>query len=95
MDKKARIYVAGHRGLAGSALVRQLRQKGYDNLLLRTHAELELSDQAAVRDLFQREKPDYVFLAAAKVAFRVSIASQGAITVIFGKQRVMAISSKA
>ena len=67
MDKKAKIYVAGHRGLAGSALVRQLRQKGYDNLLLRTHAELELSDQAAVRDLFQREKPDYVFLAAAKV----------------------------
>lgn len=67
MDKKAKIYVAGHRGLAGSALVRQLRQKGYDNLLLRTHAELELTDQAAVRDFFQREKPDYVFLAAAKV----------------------------
>ena len=67
MDKTAKIYVAGHRGLAGSALVRQLRQKGYDNLLLRTHAELELTDQAAARDLFQREKPDYVFLAAAKV----------------------------
>ena len=67
MDKQARIYVAGHRGLAGSALVRQLRQKGYGNLLLRTHAELELTDQAAVRDFFQRERPDYVFLAAARV----------------------------
>jgi GDP-L-fucose synthase len=67
MDKKAKIYVAGHRGLAGSALVRQLRQKGYDNLLLRTHAELELSDQAAVRSFFEQERPDYVFLAAAKV----------------------------
>jgi GDP-L-fucose synthase len=67
MDKNSKIYVAGHRGLAGSALVRQLRQKGYGNLLLRTHAELELADQAAVRDFFQRERPEYVFLAAAKV----------------------------
>jgi GDP-L-fucose synthase len=67
MDKKARIYVAGHRGLAGSAIVRQLQQKGCGNLLLRTHAELELTDQAAVRDFFERERPDYVFLAAAKV----------------------------
>ena len=67
MDKQATIYVAGHRGLAGSAIVRQLREKGYGNLLLRSHAELELTDQAAVRDFFQREKPDYVFLAAAKV----------------------------
>ncbi|MDP2639925.1 MAG: NAD-dependent epimerase/dehydratase family protein, partial [Betaproteobacteria bacterium] len=67
MDKNSKIYVAGHRGLAGSALVRQLEQRGYRNLLLRTHAELELTDQAAVRDLFRRERPDYVFLAAAKV----------------------------
>jgi len=67
MDKQAKIYVAGHGGLAGSALVRQLRQQGYDNLLLRSHAELELADQIAVRDFFQSEKPDYVFLAAAKV----------------------------
>ncbi len=67
MDKHAKIYVAGHRGLAGSALVRQLRQKGYDKLLLRSHAELDLCDQAAVRDLFERERPDYVLLAAAKV----------------------------
>ena len=67
MDKQARIYVAGHRGLAGSAIVRQLQQRGYGNLLLRAHADLELTDQAAVRELFQRERPDYVFLAAAKV----------------------------
>ena len=67
MDKQAKIYVAGHRGLAGSALVRQLNHRGYRNLLLRTHAELELSDQAAARDFFQRERPEYVFLAAAKV----------------------------
>jgi len=67
MDKTSKIYVAGHRGLAGSALVRQLRHKGYGNLLLRTHAELELADQAAVRDFFERERPDCVFLAAAKV----------------------------
>ena len=67
MDKLSKIYVAGHRGLAGSAIVRQLNQKGYRNLVLRTHAELELSDQAAVRDFFQGEKPDYVFIAAAKV----------------------------
>ena len=67
MDRSAKIYVAGHRGLAGSALVRQLRGKGYDNLLLRSHGELELTDQAAVRDFFSRERPDYVLLAAAKV----------------------------
>ena len=67
MDRHARIYVAGHRGLAGSAIVRQLQSKGYRNLVLRAHAELELTDQAAVRDFFSREKPEYVFLAAAKV----------------------------
>jgi GDP-L-fucose synthase len=67
MHKEARIYVAGHRGLAGSAIVGQLREKGYRNLLLRTHAELDLADQAAVREFFERERPEYVFLAAAKV----------------------------
>jgi GDP-L-fucose synthase len=67
MDKQAKIYVAGHRGLAGSAIVRQLQRSGYNNLLLRSHAELELGDQAAVRDFFQRERPDYVFIAAARV----------------------------
>lgn len=67
MDRRSKIYVAGHRGLAGSALVRQLLREGYDNLLLRSHAELELCDQAAVRDLFESERPEYVFLAAARV----------------------------
>ena len=62
-----RIHVAGHRGLVGSALVRALRQRGFANLLLRTHDELDLTDQAATRAFFEREKPDHVFLAAAKV----------------------------
>lgn len=67
MQKDAKIYVAGHRGLVGSALVRNLRAKGYDNLLLRTHAELELTNQVATAKFFADEKPEYVFLAAAKV----------------------------
>jgi GDP-L-fucose synthase len=67
MDKHAKIYVAGHRGLVGSALVRRLQAEGYDNLLLRTHAELDLTDQAAVDAFFCKAQPDYVFLAAAKV----------------------------
>lgn len=67
MNKNSKIYVAGHRGLVGSALVRILVAKGYQNLVLRTHAELELHDQAAVRDFFASEKPEYVILAAAKV----------------------------
>jgi len=67
MRKDDKIYVAGHRGLVGSALVRNLRAKGYRNLLLRTHAELELTNQGATADFFGQERPDYVFLAAAKV----------------------------
>ena len=67
MQLDAKIYVAGHTGLAGSALVRQLHKQGYENLLLRTHAELDLMDAVAVHDFFDREQPDYVFLAAAKV----------------------------
>lgn len=67
MDKHAKIYIAGHRGLVGSAIVRNLQDKGYANLLIRTHAELDLTDQAAVEAFFAQEKPDYVFLAAAKV----------------------------
>jgi len=67
MDKNAKIYVAGHRGLVGSALMRTLRDKGYENFLTRTHAELDLTSQAAVEAFFAAEKPDYVFLAAAKV----------------------------
>ncbi len=67
MDKNAKIYIAGHRGLVGSALVRNLQANGYSNLLLRTHQELDLLDQAATQDFFEREKPAYVLLAAAKV----------------------------
>lgn len=67
MNKDARIYVAGHRGLVGSALCRRLATAGYSNLLTRTHAELDLTEQAAVRAFFHNERPDYVFLAAAKV----------------------------
>lgn len=67
MEKNAKIYVAGHRGLVGSAIVRNLRQAGYDNLVLRTHAELDLTRQADTEAFFAQEKPDYVFLAAAKV----------------------------
>jgi GDP-L-fucose synthase len=67
MQLNSKIYVAGHRGLAGSSLMRQLTAVGYTNLLTRTHAELELTDQAAVRRFFESERPDHVFLAAAKV----------------------------
>jgi GDP-L-fucose synthase len=67
MDKTSHIYIAGHRGLVGSALVRRLHAEGYTNLLTRTHAELDLTDQAAVRAFFDQERPEYVFLAAAKV----------------------------
>jgi len=67
MNRDAKIYVAGHRGLVGSALLRNLRQKGYTNLITRTHAELDLTEQAAVDRFFSEMRPDYVFLAAAKV----------------------------
>lgn len=63
----AKIYVAGHRGLVGSALVRALTSRGYRNVLTRTHKELDLTDQATVEDFFAEERPEYVFLAAAKV----------------------------
>ena len=67
MEKNAKIYIAGHRGLVGSAIVRNLRSKGYSNIIGRTHSELELTDQAAVRAFFEQERPEYVVLAAAKV----------------------------
>ncbi|MDO4966195.1 MAG: GDP-L-fucose synthase [Lachnospiraceae bacterium] len=67
MNKDAKIYVAGHRGLVGSAIVRNLESKGYTNIIGRTHSELDLCDQAAVRSFFETEKPEYVVLAAAKV----------------------------
>ena len=67
MDKNAKIYVAGHRGMVGSAIVRELQRQGYTNIITRTHAELDLTRQEAVEKFFAEEKPEYVFLAAAKV----------------------------
>lgn len=67
MNKDDKIYVAGHRGLVGSAIVRNLQEKGYTNIIGRTHKELDLTDQAAVRSFFETERPDVVVLAAAKV----------------------------
>jgi GDP-L-fucose synthase len=67
MNKSDKIYVAGHRGLVGSAIVRQLEERGFTNLLMRTHKELDLTNQAQVQDFFEKEHPDYVILAAAKV----------------------------
>ena len=67
MNPSARIYIAGHRGLVGSAIVRRLQAAGHGKLLLRTHAELDLTDERATRAFFEAERPEYVFLAAAKV----------------------------
>ena len=67
MNLDAKIYVAGHRGLVGSAIVRNLEAKGYKNIIYRTHKELDLTNQEAVRTFFEEERPEYVFLAAAKV----------------------------
>ena len=67
MNLNAKIYIAGHRGLVGSALMRQLKAKGYSNIVTRTHTELDLTNQQAVTDFFALEKPEYVILAAAKV----------------------------
>lgn len=67
MQRDSHIYVAGHRGLVGSAIVRRLKAGGYSNLLSRTHADLDLTDQVAVNNFFESQRPEYVFLAAAKV----------------------------
>jgi len=67
MNLNDKIYIAGHRGLVGSAIVRQLKERGFDNLIMRTHKELDLINQAQVKNFFKQEKPDYVILAAAKV----------------------------
>lgn len=67
MDKHSKIYVAGHRGMVGSAIVRELQRQGYDHIITRTHSQLDLTRQADVEAFFASEKPEYVFLAAAKV----------------------------
>ena len=67
MNRTDKIYVAGHRGLVGSAIVRSLQAKGYENIIGRTHRELDLTSQQAVREFFEKERPDAVVLAAAKV----------------------------
>ena len=67
MEKQAKIYVAGHRGMVGSAIYRKLKEEGYTNIVVRTSKELDLRDQQAVKEFFETEKPEYVFLAAAKV----------------------------
>ena len=67
MNTNSKIYVAGHSGLVGSAIVRNLQKNGYKNLILKTHSELDLINQNDVNKFFEKEKPEYVFLAAAKV----------------------------
>src|SRR3954464_837475 len=67
MEKEAKIYIAGHRGMVGSAIMRKLQSEGYKNIITRVSSELDLRNQAAVNAFFEREKPDYIFLAAAKV----------------------------
>lgn len=67
MEKQAKIYVAGHRGMVGSAIYRKLKEQGFENIVVRTSKELDLRDQQAVKEFFETEKPEYVFLAAAKV----------------------------
>ena len=67
MNLDSKIYIAGHRGLVGSAIVNNLKAKGYTNIISKTHSELDLLDQQAVAEFFHTEKPEYVFLAAAKV----------------------------
>jgi len=67
MEKNAKIYVAGHKGMVGSAIVRELQKEGYTNIITRSHAELDLCRQEAVEKFFEEEKPEYIFLAAAKV----------------------------
>lgn len=67
MERDSKIYVAGHCGMAGSAIVRELKRQGYENIVTRSHAELDLRNKEAVEGFFESERPEYVFLAAAKV----------------------------
>ena len=91
MEKNAKIYVAGHRGMVGSAIVRELERQGYTNIITRTHKELDLCRQDAVEKFFAEEKPEYVFLAAAKVGGIV--ANQNALAVLStARKRVNSLS---
>ena len=67
MDKKSKIYIAGHRGLVGNAILKELKYQGYENIIFKTHKELDLTNKLEVENFFKEEKPEYVFLAAAKV----------------------------
>src|SRR4051812_43372686 len=67
MEKTDKIYIAGHRGMVGSAIERRLKKAGFENFVSRTSSDLDLRNQNAVNDFFEKEKPDYIFLAAAKV----------------------------
>ena len=73
MEKNAKIYVAGHRGMVGSAIVRELERQGYTNIITRTHREMDLCRQEEVENFFAEEKPEYVFLAAAKVILEMNV----------------------
>lgn len=86
MEESSKIYVAGHRGMVGSAIVRRLQKEGYTNIITRTHAELDLIRQDAVEEFFAKEKPEYVFLAAAKVG---GIAANSAALADFMYQNMM------
>ncbi len=85
MDSATRIYVAGHRGLVGSAVVRALEAHGFANLVLRTRAELDLLDQAAVRGFFAAEKPEVVVLAAAKVGVLTASGAAAVLGLLLGR----------
>ena len=67
MDKGSKIYISGHTGLVGSAIVEVLREEGYQNIILRTHEELDLKNQDDVEKFFEKEKPEFIFMSAAKV----------------------------
>ena len=80
MEKNAKIYVAGHRGMVGSAIVRELERQGYTNIITRTHKELDLTRQDAVEAFFAEEKPGYVFLAAARNTYSGFFSAKNAST---------------
>ena len=93
MEKDAKIYVAGHRGMVGSAIVRELQRQGYTNIITRTHKELDLCRQADVEQFFAEEKPEYVFLAAAKVGGIV--ANQSALSREQGRSARLDVQNRA